>query len=77
MFRKRLHGVSSPKLCSYFVGRCEFEDWTSEEKDYGKKRIKWKKMAKAVQQRAGDNKQYQFTRKFYEGGRAKFPLEKR
>lgn len=39
--------------------------------------IKWKQMAEPVQQRAGDNQQYQFTRKVYEGRRAKIPLEKR
>lgn len=34
-------------------------------------------MAEPAQQKAGDNQQYQFTRKVYEGRRAKIPLEKR
>lgn len=42
-----------------------------------KKEINWKQMAEPVHQRAGDNQQYQFTRKVYEGRRAKIPLEKR
>lgn len=56
---------------------CEFGDRPSEQKVRVEKIIKWKQMAQPVQQRAGDNKQYHFTRKVYEGRRAKLPLEKR